>query len=384
MRVAARHGSRRVTITRRTHAERPQKPSPRFAADEFFEAVAKLGLVGVLLVWSLVILRPFLSILLWSVILTVTLYPVFAWMARHIGSRKLAAAAVTAIALLAFTGPIIWLGMSLLDAAHALSEQISSGAITLPQPSPKIKTWPLIGDRLFQLWSTASADLKRALTEALPQLEPVRNLARKMIQGAAAGLPSFLISLVIAGFLFTPAPNLLITVRKFAQRITPSHGQEYLELAGITIRNVSQGVIGIAVAQALLAGLGFVVAGIPASGLLAIAVLIFAIVQLPGIVLLPVIIWSWLTMSYGAAFALSAYLVAVALLNNVLSPIVMAHGLKTPTLVIFAGVIGGALVHGVLGLFLGPIILAVTWELGSAWLSGGNKLLKGGGRQALN
>lgn len=89
-------------------------------------------------------------------------------------------------------------------------------------------------------------------------------------------------------------------------------------------------------------------------------------------------------MSYGAAFALSAYLVAVALLNNVLSPIVMAHGLKTPTLVIFAGVIGGALVHGVLGLFLGPIILAVTWELGSAWLSGGNKLLKGGGRQALN
>jgi len=126
-------------------------------------------------------------------------------------------------------------------------------------------------------------------------------------------------------------------------------------------------VIGIALLQAILSGFAFAVAGIPAAGLLALAVLIFGILQLPGVVLLPVIIWSWTAMQPIAALILTAYLIPVSLINNVLGPIVMAHGLKTPKLVIFVGVIGGAFAHGIIGLFIGPIILAVTWELIVAW-----------------
>ena len=141
-----------------------------------------------------------------------------------------------------------------------------------------------------------------------------------------------------------------------------------MQLAGATMRNVSQGVIGVALLQSMLSGIGFIVAGIPGSGLLALAVLIFGILQLPGIVLVPLIVWAWTAMPAAPALALTAWLIPVALINNVLSPLLMAHGLKTPMPVIFAGVMGGAMAHGIIGLFLGPLVLAVAWELIVAWV----------------
>jgi len=141
-----------------------------------------------------------------------------------------------------------------------------------------------------------------------------------------------------------------------------------MKLAGATMRNVSQGVIGVSLLQATLAGLGFFVAGIPASGLIALAVLVFGILQFPGLVILPAMVWTWTVLTPPAAIALTAYLLPVSLINNVLSPIIMAHGLQTPMIVIFIGVLGGAIAYGVIGLFAGPIILAVSWELISAWL----------------
>ncbi len=148
----------------------------------------------------------------------------------------------------------------------------------------------------------------------------------------------------------------------------PAHGQEFVQLAGAAIRNVAQGVIGLTLLQAILFGLGFAIAGVPGSGLLALASFIFGILQIPWIVLLPVILWSWTAMQTTAALAFTAYSGLVSLINNVLSSVVMAQGLKTPALVIFIGLIGGAVAHGIIGLFLGPIVLAVTWELIVAWV----------------
>ena len=178
--------------------------------------------------------------------------------------------------------------------------------------------------------------------------------------------------------MFPPAPSLLETVRTLSQRILPTRGQELLRLAGATIRNISQGVIGISLLQAILAGLGFLVAGIPESGLLAIAVLISGILQIQGLVVFPVLVWIWASMQTTTALALTAYLLPVGLLNNVLGPIVMAHGLKTPMLVIFVGLMGGAVAHGIIGLFIGPIILAVAWELIAAWFKHGEAPLNSG------
>jgi predicted PurR-regulated permease PerM len=297
------------------------------------------------------------------------LYPAFLWVARLLGGRrKLAAVAVTFISLLVFTGPIVWLGLSMVDGVVSLSQRLNAGAISVPPPPDEIKNWPFVGEPLHHFWILASTNLKDAFTEALPYLQPLRSTARKMAEGAATGIPTFLISLIIAGVLFPAAPALLDTVRRLSQRILPAHGQEFLKLTGATIRNVSQGVIGIALLQAILAGLGFLVAGVPGAGFLALGILITGIIQFPVLVFLPVLIWSWVSMPAPSALALTAYLVPVALINNFLSPIVMAHGLKTPMIVIFIGVMGGAVAHGIIGLFLGPIVLAVTWELISAWL----------------
>jgi predicted PurR-regulated permease PerM len=127
-------------------------------------------------------------------------------------------------------------------------------------------------------------------------------------------------------------------------------------------------VIGVAIIQALLAGIGFKLAGIASAGLLALVVLLLSIVQIgPTIVLLPAVIWIWMDKDVTAALVLTVYFVLVGLLDNVLKPLVMGRGLSTPTLVILIGVIGGTLAHGIIGLFVGPIILSVAWELAAAW-----------------
>jgi predicted PurR-regulated permease PerM len=132
---------------------------------------------------------------------------------------------------------------------------------------------------------------------------------------------------------------------------------------------VSQGVVGVSVLQALLAGLGLTVAGIPGASVITSAVLILGIVQIgPSIVIVPTIIWSWITMETTAALLFTVYMVPVNLLDNILKPIVMTRGLRTPMLVIMIGVIGGTLGYGITGLFLGPIVLTVIWELIAAWI----------------
>lgn len=355
------------TVTKQGRSPEERRPIVG-SADDIFELAVKLGLFFFLVYWSIVLLRPFLSIALWSLILVVTLYPAFSWTSRLLGERrKLAAVLVTAVSLLVFTGPIIWLGLSMVEGVASFSHRLSSGDITIPPPSEEIKTWPFIGDRLYYFWDLASTNVMRAFKEALPYLQPLRSMARRMAESVATGIPTFLVSLIIAGALFPAAPSLLEAVRTLSQRILPTRGQELLKLAGATIRNVSQGVIGIALLQAILAGLGFLVAGVPGSGLLALAALISGILQVQGLVFIPVLIWVWTSMQTTTALALTAYLAPVGLINNILSPIVMAHGLKTPMLVIFVGLMGGAVAHGIIGLFIGPIVLAVTWELIVAW-----------------
>jgi predicted PurR-regulated permease PerM len=142
-----------------------------------------------------------------------------------------------------------------------------------------------------------------------------------------------------------------------------------VQLAGATIRNVSQGVIGVSLVQALLAGIGLMAASVPGASLIAFFVLILGIIQIgPSVILIPVIIWSWITMDTATALIFTVYMVPVNLIDNILRPILMSRGLATPMLVIVVGAIGGTLSNGIIGLFIGPIVLAVAWELLVTWV----------------
>jgi predicted PurR-regulated permease PerM len=178
----------------------------------------------------------------------------------------------------------------------------------------------------------------------------------------------FIVAVLISGFLFMPGPGLVNSFKLVTRHIATRRGAEFVDLAGATIRNLARGVIGVSLLQALLAGLGFLVAGVPAPGLFSFLVLLLGIVQVGASLIIGlVVIWSWLTMDTTSALLFTAYMGPVGLLDNFLRPIVMAHGLKTPMVVIVVGVIGGVIVHGMIGLFIGPIVLAIAWELVLVW-----------------
>jgi predicted PurR-regulated permease PerM len=335
------------------------------------ELTIRLAVLGLLLYWSFLLVRPFVTIAIWSVVLIVALYPVYEWMVERLGGRRrLAAALLTILNLLVVIGPVAWLALSLIDSFRAVFEQFDLSDLSLPRPPETVKSWPLIGDPLYQFWELASTNLREAVVKIAPQLKPLGTILLQIAAEAGTGVIKLLVALIVAGFLFSSAPSLIAAARMFVGRLASRRGEEFVQLAGATIRGVSRGVVGISVLQTMLAGIGLTAAGVPGASLITFAVLILGLIQIgPAIVIIPLILWSWTAMETTTALLFTVYMVPVNLLDNVLRPLVMGRGLNTPMPVILVGVIGGTISHGVTGLFLGPIILAVIWELGVAWIA---------------
>src|SRR3954467_6232842 len=338
--------------------------------DDVIQLAIRLGLLAFLIYWTFVLIRPFVPILVWSIVLAVALYPVFGLLARLLGGRpRLAAAILTVVNLGIVIGPATWLGLSAVEGVKELAASLGAGNLVVPSPPQAVKNWPLIGPQLHELWTQASNNIRAALRELAPHLKPLAGILLALAGNAGVGTLKFLLSVALAGFLFPYGSQLVAAGRGFLYRIVPEQSEHFLELAGATIRAVSQGVIGVAIIQSLLAGIGFKLAGIASAGLLAFAVMLLTIVQIgAAIVLFPVIIWIWLDKDFTTALLLTLFLGLVGVLDNIVRPLVMGRGLTTPTLVIFVGVIGGTLAHGIVGLFIGPIILSLAWELTVAWI----------------
>jgi predicted PurR-regulated permease PerM len=339
----------------------------------FIVAAIRIGCVALLAYWSWLLLQPFLSIIVWSVIFAVALYPVFDWLAGRLGGYPgLAAAAITIFSLILIFGPVTWLGVSLGDNLRTLYARLAEGSLTIPPPYESVQTWPVVGGEIYQIWYLASTNIKALLGEWADQLKVIGSSVLAIAGTAGLDLVKFIIGIFVSGFLFVPGPALVLSVKNAVRHISLDRADEFVELTGATIRNVSRGIIGISALQALLAGIGLLVAGVPAAGLLSFLVLLFGIIQVgPWVVLVPVIIWSWFALAKTAAVIFTIYMVPVMLLDNVLRPLVMARGLTTPMPVILIGVIGGALAHGLIGLFIGPIVLSIAWQLLIAWMREG-------------
>jgi predicted PurR-regulated permease PerM len=203
----------------------------------------------------------------------------------------------------------------------------------------------------------------------VPYIKPILRSMLGMAGSVSLGALKFLISVILAGFLLPTGPRLVAALRTMMARVLPQRSEEFVALAGATIRTVSQGVIGIAVVQAFLFGVGLKFAGFAHAGLIAFVVMVLSIVQIGAvIVLLPCVIWIWMTKDFTTALFITIYLVLVSLADNVLKPLLMGRNLTTPMPVMFIGLLGGTIAHGIIGLFIGPIVLAVGWELMTAWV----------------
>jgi len=336
----------------------------------WIDFAVRLAVLGLLLYLSFILIRPFITIAIWSVVLAVALYPSYERIVRLTGGRrKLAAALLTLLSLLVLIGPVAWLVLGLIDSIRGVTDQLDLSPLVVPPPPETVKSWPLVGDTIHQFWQLASTNLQEAWAKIAPQLKAIGAGLLQTATEAGIGTLKFLAAIVVAGFLFPPAPALTDAVNRFSRRLASDGGGRFVDIAVATIRAVARGVIGVAVLQALLIGAGLVVAGIPAASVITSIALILGILQIgPALIMVPVIIWVWMTRDTTTALLFTAYMVPVNLIDNVLRPLVMGRGLNTPIVVILIGLIGGTLSLGLAGLFLGPIILAVIWELLAAWI----------------
>ena len=199
----------------------------------------RLGFLGLLGYWSFRVIAPLLTIGLWSVILAVALYPQFARLEARLGAR-VAAALVTLLSLMVVVGPVTWLGLGMIGTIRGLAAGVDAGQLPIPLPPEAVKSWPIIGERVHELWSLAANNIKVALAQLVPMLKPLGIKSLDLAQGALFSLLELLISIVIAGFLFARGPQLVDALSAFVSRILSQRGKELVQLAGATIRNVSR------------------------------------------------------------------------------------------------------------------------------------------------
>lgn len=334
------------------------------------DTAVRLVALGLLGAWCFALMRPFVAILVWGGILAVALWPVFAWLTRTLGGHgRIAAGLMTFAGLAVLLGPVALLLANLATSAEALVHGLATGALEVPPPPPGVADWPLVGAPLAEFWAEASDNLEAALDRLAPHLQRVANFLVGLAATAGLTLLQFIAAVILAGVFLPNAAPIRAGLGRFVDRLTPARGKGFVDLAAATVRNVARGVVGVAVLQGLLLGVGFLGAAIPFAGVWTLACIVLSIVQVgPGIVVLGTLVYAWTSLDATTALLFTVWIVPVSLLDNVLRPILMAQGLPVPMVVILIGVIGGTLVHGLVGLFVGPVVLALGWELLRAWV----------------
>ena len=339
------------------------------------ETAIRLGLVLLLAIWCFLIVEPFIIPILWGMIIAVASYPIYGWMLAKLGGRsKLAATLFTLLALALLITPTVMLMGTVADTTQALSRDLHDGSLTIPPPPESVKEWPIVGEDLSTFWSAASNNLGAALTPIAPQLKAAAGWLLSTAAGAGIGVLQFVISIIIAGVILANAVSFGGFLKALATRLTGDRGEEFATLASKTVRSVAQGVLGVALIQSLLAGIGMLAAGVPGAGLWALLVLLLAVVQLPPILILaPIILYVFSASSTTVAVVFMVWSIVVSMSDAFLKPLLLGRGVEVPMLIILVGAIGGMIYSGIIGLFVGAVVLALGYELFNAWLKQGQQ-----------
>jgi len=344
------------------------------ATTQAIEISIRLGVIFLIMAWCLQILTPFIGLVAWGAIIAVAIYKPFLKLVEKLGGRKKLAVTLIVIgSIAAILIPVISLSTSMIESSKTLGEQISAGTVHIAPPSDSVREWPMIGERTYTIWHQASVDLSALLEKHPTQLASAGKKLVGAAKGVGAGIFQFIISMLIAAAFLSSAESAGAAMRRIATRLAGDQGAPLLELSTATIRSVAVGVIGIAFIQAVLGGLGMMFAGVPAAGLLAIVILVLAIAQLPPIlVLLPVIFYVFSVESTTVAVAFMIWSILVSMSDAVLKPMLLGRGVDAPMLVILLGAIGGMITSGIVGLFIGAVILALGYKLFQVWVEWGN------------
>jgi predicted PurR-regulated permease PerM len=314
--------------------------------------------------------------MVWALILAVAIYPLHRSLARRLGDRQgLTATLIALLGSVLIVVPTAMLLGSLGDSVRELVHAMQNNTLQIPAPRPGVAEWPLVGKKIYGYWSRAYTDLPAVIQSMQPKIGDLAKSALGFVAGIGGGVLMFLASFIIAGIIMAYGQAGARGSRAIFQRIFgAARAGEFITLCTATIRAVAQGVIGIAAIQAIVIGLTLLIAGVPLAGALALIVLVLGIAQIPAIlVTIPVIIYIWTRGDYGTAAAVfySVILFVGGIADNFLKPLMLGRGVDAPMPVILLGALGGMVTGGILGLFVGAVLLAVGYQLFMSWVDGG-------------
>jgi predicted PurR-regulated permease PerM len=356
------------------HPEGAQLMIRRPLSRDITRIILSVLFIGALIAASFYILQPFLLAIIWAATIVVSTWPIMLLLQRWLAGKRLLAVAVMTLGLLLVfiipfslaVGTIVGHSDQIIDWAKGLS------VYTLPPPPEWVGKLPVVGARLSETWG----DFAAAGAEGLrARLAPYTGAILKWFAERAGGVGmmfvQFLLTVIISAVLYAGGETAAAAFRRFAFRLAGKRGEDVAILAAKTIRSVALGVVLTALVQSLIGGVGLWVAGVPFPALLAAVIFILALAQLPPVLVLgPAVFWLYWKGDPVWGTALLVWTIVVASVDNILRPLLIRKGIDLPLILIFAGVLGGLVAFGIIGLFIGPVVLAVTYKLLEAWVAG--------------
>lgn len=334
---------------------------------------AALGWIflALLLGACVLMLWPFVSALLWAVVLAFATWPIFSRLNNMLGKRPTIAASIMSLAMIGVVViPFLIVGITLADNVQELSAAVRSWLDSGPPPPGWLAKIPAVGKDATEYWQSMAQDSRKFIQAAKPMIETASGFMFRASIAIGAGVVELALSILIAFFFFRHGEALAARIRNGVERVAGDRGLHLLGVAGNTVRGVVYGILGTALVQAVMAGIGFVIAGVPGAILLALLTFFLSVVPVgPPLIWLPVSLWLFQQGSTGWGIFMLIWGVGVSSVDNFVKPWIISHGSPMPFLLIFFGVVGGALVFGLIGVFVGPTLLAVGYRLVDEWVT---------------
>jgi len=353
---------------------------PSTTADEkrharlLLDVLIRAGLILALVLLCYRIFAPFIVLMVWAVILAVTLYPLHQKLAARMNGRQgWAATLITVLGVALIVAPTAVLLNSMGDSVNHLIDNVQQNTLQIPPPPAGVAEWPLVGPKVNAYWQQAHDNLPALVKSLQPKIGELAKVALGMVASIGGGILAFIAAFIIGGIImaFGQAGD-RASHAIFARVVGFERGDEFNTLSVATIRAVAQGVIGIAFIQAILVGLCLLLAAVPLAGVLAVVVLVLGIAQVPALlVTLPAIAYIWMSGAHGtgAAVVYSVLLFVAGMADNVLKPLMLGRGVDAPMPVILLGALGGMAAGGIVGLFVGAVLLALGYQIFMSWVA---------------
>ena len=352
----------------------PDPEAEKRLAALLLDVLIRAALVLALAVLCFEVFSPFLSLMVWALILAVTLYPTHQSIAAKIGGRQgWAATIIVLLGIVIIVVPTAALMNSLGDSVQRLITDVQNNTLEVPPPKESVAQWPLVGEKVYAFWSAAHTNLPALVQSLQPKIGNLAKAALGFVAGIGGGLLQFLASLAVAGIMMAYGEGGAQAIRSIFQKIIEGgRGGEFTDLSTATIRAVAKGVLGVAFIQAIIVGICLLIAGIPWDGVLAAIVLVLGIAQVPALIAtLPAIAYLWSSGNYGTGGAIlyTVLLVVSGTADNVLKPLMLGRGVDAPMPVILLGALGGMAAAGIMGMFVGATLLALGYQMFMGWVA---------------